>query len=486
MTRTKTSSTVLALTAAGAMLFFGIAGCKSSSNTSAPITNATDAGNDAAADGNLAPVDNSQSTSSQPTQVLGTSSSYTPQQQSESYSQAPADQGNQDYNNGTQAVDQSDDQPSEYASQAPPPLPEYDQPPAPDPNYLWTPGYWGWGDSGGYYWVPGVWCPPPYYGALWTPPYWGFYGGRYGFHRGYWGPHIGFYGGVDYGFGYIGIGFFGGYWRGHDFYYNRSVTNVGRVGNVYSRNVVYNNVHYGMQPSNRVSFNGGRGGINVQPRPAERAAMRESRTAPIAAQMQVRQQAAQNRGNLYSANHGKPAEAAMGRPIAAAHIAEAPRAVQQEQQRSAQIQQHNAPGAQPQRGAEPQRGAQPNQPNRGVEPQRPVSGAQQRGPEPMQQHTAPAQQQRPVETHQSAPIQRSQPTQQSRPQPAARPAPESRPQPQQQARPTEQPRPQAAPQSRPAPEARPAPAPAARPAPAPRPAPAAHPAPSGGHDEHPR
>ena len=91
--------------------------------------------------------------------------------------------------------------------------------------------------------MPGVWCPPPYYGALWTPPYWGYYGGRYGFHRGYWGAHIGYYGGVDYGFGYIGIGYFGGYWNGNNFYYNRSVTNVGRVSYVYNRPVVYNNVH---------------------------------------------------------------------------------------------------------------------------------------------------------------------------------------------------------------------------------------------------
>jgi hypothetical protein len=400
MTRTKTSNTILALTAAGALLFFGIAGCKSSSNTAAPITtaNATDPGNDPAADGNLAPTDGTQPASqpaSQPTQVLGTSSSYTPQQQSESYPQAPANQDNQDYNNGTQAVDQSYDQPAEYADQAPPPLPEYDQPPAPDPNYLWTPGYWGWGGNGGYYWVPGAWCPPPYYGALWTPPYWGFYGGRYGFHRGYWGPHIGFYGGVNYGFGYIGIGFFGGYWHGHDFFYNRAVTNVGHVTNIYNRTVIYNNVHYGMQPNNRVSFNGGRGGINVQPRPAEMAAMHENRTPPLAVQTQIRTQAAQNRGNFYAANHGRPAEAAIARPIAPAHIAEPPRAVQQEQKHDAQIEQHNNPTAQrntpaeqPNRNAGPQHGPQPLTPNRGAgpersnEPQHTTPGVQpQRGPE---------------------------------------------------------------------------------------------------------
>jgi hypothetical protein len=87
-------------------------------------------------------------------------------------------------------------------------LPDYDQPPSPGDGYLWTPGYWGWG-QGGYYWVPGGWVEAPYEGALWTPGYWGYHNHRYGFYRGYWGPHIGFYGGVDYGFGYVGIGYQG-------------------------------------------------------------------------------------------------------------------------------------------------------------------------------------------------------------------------------------------------------------------------------------
>ena len=34
---------------------------------------------------------------------------------------------------------------------APPPLPIYVQPPIPAPGYLWTPGYWAYGDD--YYWV---------------------------------------------------------------------------------------------------------------------------------------------------------------------------------------------------------------------------------------------------------------------------------------------------------------------------------------------
>ena len=33
-------------------------------------------------------------------------------------------------------------------------------------------------------------------------------------HLGYWGPHVGFYGGVNYGYGYVGVGFVGGRWEG--------------------------------------------------------------------------------------------------------------------------------------------------------------------------------------------------------------------------------------------------------------------------------
>ena len=39
---------------------------------------------------------------------------------------------------------------------APPALPVYVQPPLPAPGFIWTPGYWAYGDAG-YYWVPGVW-----------------------------------------------------------------------------------------------------------------------------------------------------------------------------------------------------------------------------------------------------------------------------------------------------------------------------------------
>src|SRR5262245_28054027 len=94
---------------------------------------------------------------------------------------------------------------------APPALPVYAHPPIPGPGYMWAPGYWAWGLYG-YYWVPGSWVLPPAVGLLWTPPYWGWRPGGLVFHAGYWGPTVGFYGGINYGFGYFGVGFAGGYW----------------------------------------------------------------------------------------------------------------------------------------------------------------------------------------------------------------------------------------------------------------------------------
>src|ERR1700689_3925133 len=108
---------------------------------------------------------------------------------------------------------------------APPILPVYAQPICPEPGYIWTPGYWGYG-SDGYYWVPGTWVMAPEVGFLWTPGYWGWGGGLYAWHGGYWGPHVGFYGGVNYGFGYGGVGFAGGAWNHGVFAYNRAYSNV--------------------------------------------------------------------------------------------------------------------------------------------------------------------------------------------------------------------------------------------------------------------
>jgi hypothetical protein len=188
----------------------------------------------------------------------------------------------------------------------PPALPVYPQPICPGPGYLWTPGYWAWNDVGGYYWVPGTWVIAPV-GMLWTPGYWGFAGGLYGWHPGYWGPHVGFYGGVNYGFGYGGVGFFGGEWRGGAFFYNREVVNVNvvNVRNVYSRTVVVNNVH--------TSFNGP-GGIEARPTAQEEAYGRERHTAALSTQMEHERAASQNRQLFASENHGRPAIAATARP----------------------------------------------------------------------------------------------------------------------------------------------------------------------------
>jgi len=184
---------------------------------------------------------------------------------------------------------------------APPVLPVYAQPPCPGDGYLWTPGYWAWG-GGGYYWVPGTWVQPPRIGVLWTPGYWGFVGGVYAFHAGYWGPHVGFYGGVNYGFGYVGSGFAGGAWVGGSFSYNRAVTNVNVniVHNTYNTTVI-NNVTV-----NKVSYNGGAGGIAAAPTAQERQFSQEPHVPPTQLQQQHVQQAAQNPALAARANGAIP------------------------------------------------------------------------------------------------------------------------------------------------------------------------------------
>lgn len=189
---------------------------------------------------------------------------------------------------------------------APPPLPVYTQPICPAPGYLWTPGYWAYG-PGGYYWVPGVWVRPPAIGMLWTPGYWSWGGGVYMWHAGYWGPHIGFYGGVNYGFGYTGVGFYGGYWRGGHYFYNTSVTRVNTtiIRNTYNKTVIVNNNNY-----NRVSYNGGAGGIRATASRQELAASREQRFSATQSQTAHMRNASMNRSQFYSQNRGRPQIAA--------------------------------------------------------------------------------------------------------------------------------------------------------------------------------
>lgn len=195
---------------------------------------------------------------------------------------------------------------------APPPLPEYDQPPCPGDGYLWTPGYWRWSEAD-YFWVPGTWVLPPAVGVLWTPGYWGWSEGAYVFHEGYWGPHVGFYGGVNYGFGYTGVGFSGGYWSGGAFTYNRAVANVNTtvVRNTYVQNttIVTNN-----NRTTNVSYNGGAGGTTAVPSPQERAAARERHEAATPVQREHVQQSMRTPALAARANSGHPPIAATGRP----------------------------------------------------------------------------------------------------------------------------------------------------------------------------
>ena len=297
---------------------------------------------------------------------------------------------------------------------APPVMPVYEQPLCPEDGYMWTPGYWAYGDEG-YYWIPGAWVPAPQPGYLWTPPYWGFEGGAYLFHAGYWGDHVGYYGGVNYGFGYMGIGFAGGEWRGGRFAYNTAVVRVNTtiIHNTYvNETIVHNNT---IINDHHVAYSGGPGGINHQPTPQEREFSGGRHIAATSVQQAHFQAAARDPQQRFSANHGRPTNVAAARPI--------------NTPQHQQVGGGNRPGNQPQ--------ARP---------------AQQARPE---QQSRPAQQQP-----------QARPAPQSRPAPQARPAQESRPAPQ--ARPEQQSRP--APQSRPA-ESRPAPQarPESHPAPAPHP-----------------
>jgi len=192
----------------------------------------------------------------------------------------------------------------------PPALPIYDQPICPGDGFLWTPGYWAYDPDDGYYWVPGTWVEAPEVGYLWTPDWWGWETGGFRFHEGYWGTEVGFYGGISYGFGYFGEGFQGGHWDHGHFFYNRAVLNIDvtNIHNVYNTTVIHETT------VNRVSYNGGEGGIDRRPTPQEQAADQQRHIPPVAAQTQHVQAARSNPQMRAEANHGKPPVAATSRP----------------------------------------------------------------------------------------------------------------------------------------------------------------------------
>ena len=281
------------------------------------------------------------------------------------------DQANADLQTGLDTLSDEDLQ----ASVAPPALPEYEQPPCPTEGYLWQPGYWYWNISAhDYFWVPGVWVAPPRFGLLWTPGYWGFFGGYYRFHHGYWGPTVGFYGGINYGFGYVGVGFVGGGWHGNVFRYNTAVVRVNTtvIHNTYVDNTVIRNTTV----VNRISYNGGTGGIPARPTATEIAATHERHFAPTALQVAHRQAAIADKTQAASVNNGRPATTSLqhitATPTVNNNRATNPQpnnnnrnlGAQPNNNKPANPRPNNGSNFQPRRGQQPSRGnrSQPKQP----------------------------------------------------------------------------------------------------------------------------
>ena len=196
---------------------------------------------------------------------------------------------------------------------APPALPVYEQPDGLQPGMMWTPGYWAFG-AAGYYWIPGAWVPAPYNGALWTPGYWGWERGRYFFHEGYWGRHVGYYGGVNYGFGYGGVGFAGGEWRGHDFHYNTAIMHVdGRY--IHKTFEDRERVDRGfVARDSHVAFSGGPGGIRHEPGAEERLAEHDEHQGRTSFQEHHENFARNDKSSYASNNGGHPAHGSLGAP----------------------------------------------------------------------------------------------------------------------------------------------------------------------------
>jgi hypothetical protein len=358
---------------------------------------------------------------------------------------------------------------------APPVLPVYVQPHCPEPGLMWTPGYWAYGDDG-YYWVPGAWVPAPYEGALWTPPYWGWGDGVYAFHPGYWGRHVGYYGGVNYGFGYMGIGFVGGEWREHNFAYNTAVVNVNRtvIHNTYVNETI---VHERTIVNERhVAYAGGQGGIRHDPNPEERMAMHEAHVEPTRVQQEHIQTARMDHANYFKANGGHPQNVVATRPLLPEnHPVPVGPAMHTDGHGNFNAQPGNAHG-----------NVNGNATAGGNAHAAPVARPENRPAPVYQPQTRPAPaapaQGRPAYQPQGHPGQPAQYGAQPHPVPENRPLPQSRPAPAPQPRPAPEYR--TAPQSHPAPapryeqpQSRPAPQPQFHSAPQPRPAPQSHPAP---------
>ena len=91
--------------------------------------------------------------------------------------------------------------------------------------------------------------------------------------------------------------------------------------------VVHNVYNYSVPNNrgNRVSYNGGPGGINARPTPQELAVVHDPRTPPVAAQVQHAREASTNRAQFASASGGQPAALVAARPLATPYKAPAAR-----------------------------------------------------------------------------------------------------------------------------------------------------------------
>jgi hypothetical protein len=291
---------------------------------------------------------------------------------------------------------------------APPVLPIYVQPICPEPNLMWMPGYWAYGDDG-YYWVPGAWVPAPYVGALWTPGYWGWNNGLYVFNDGYWGPHIGYYGGVNYGFGYMGMGFAGGEWRGGYFAYNTAIVHVNTtiIHNTYINETIVHNTT--IVNEKNVAYSGGPGGIQHKPTAEEQVAMHETHLPPTKFQTQHVQTARLDKTSYAKVNGGHPTHLVAEKPLAEEKHAPPPAVA------------HTATPAHGAPAPHPTPTAHTATPARVGEPEHAPTAAPARATEP--EHVAP----HPASAARPAPVERPAPPE--RPAPAARPAPAERPAP---------------------------------------------------------
>jgi hypothetical protein len=382
---------------------------------------------------------------------------------------------------------------------APPSLPVYEQPLCPEEGAMWVPGYWAWGDDG-YYWVPGEWVPAPYAGALWTPPWWGWEDGHYRFHDGYWGDEVGYYGGIDYGFGYMGVGFVGGEWRDGAFAYNTAIMRVNTtvIHNTYVNETIVRQDT--IVNSNRVAYNGGPGGIRHDPTATERTAMTARHTGPTQVQMQHAQAARADRTSYAKVNGGRPQTLAIARQAEAAGAVRNGTPNRSEGAARTAPEPRSSPRAESPRATETHRtsptesrppatrsesrptpsktepgGTRPQGESRAT-PSRPESRPTEQPHSQSRSVTPPRPESRPRAESRSAPETRSESRPAPRPEshtarPEARPAPEARTAPQHESRPAPEtraeshpapsPRPQSHPAARPAPqhESRPAPAP---------------------------